>query len=1163
MELLSTYDSLTHPLPTAAAVTSVPTSPPSVSIPILPRLTSLTDTIDGTAVSSSVPGDGQSNGHIPAAPTAPPPPAPSSAASSATSTSTSASSSSPATLSAHNSHSAWKGHEADKRPAPKGLYDYTADTASSHPAPTAATNGVTTDAATTTAAPASHDIPHSVHSPTRLVSSSSSLVAFHRQLTAPPLYQHEEAIRIRAEIEAQYVHFLRCWQQRANPHIQQTTGAVNPLIDAHSKLQLTFNGQYTAALHGDNKQHTASNGDSNSNGHSSHATQRRHPQSRDRTGHDASSSPQRVGMSHAHTSEARQQRNDAVAAAVDEVRKSARKRRPPKLLAEDDEGHEGTPAQTAAGAKRQRHAGERCAADESTADERQTTAASNSGRAVNGRPAAGIGDDDVVVVEDASSQSEHAINRPRRTATATRKRDVLLAHHFFRHFSLRCYSISNPPQPPPSSSSSPPNCSASVNYRLYMQSQAMLKAQFPKIGKADQPSTSYYACLCVEPVSPFYPYCASLLPPHVQSSPANADMPIVLSSSLFDLCDGLYFRILFFTSPYTTNGFATLLLAHLRLLAVRLHIRLIVCATKAQKQFWISCGFRDAAQHWGGLNFGDTMLLACELMDEGREEEQRRRMAHKSEERLQVKLAHFRSKSIITTAGRPLNTARRQPGQVRRADGGKRTGFSGTSAPNAEAAVQQQQRDKRQTGKDVPVVDSKRGQFASTHALRPTSTSALSTLSALPSSSAAGPTSTFPSPSSSTSSSPSNADDPLQVYHPYIVRSICGGKLLPIRGPPLTYRLSALSSSPFVPSAAVMCVTQQSAYHKGGTMLVTFTLQRGVLTEHEQTPSTVTATDMGALNSSPNDDNRGKGDSGARSDERVWRVKLVQGKRAGGTVVELAEHFMYPLGEDWRERYGLPQEQADDAVKEEERGTTSGLNRTVKDEEAKEEADDDSDSETGNGMARTRSVPELIDLVDDSEQSTNPTPDPLSDPQLQRRNEQKHDDADLMDEDDCNEPSDDRSLPFDSSSKLLSTPTLHATADTETPSSPLALPLPALDPSSSPDTATSPSPSPALPSPLPSSHTARLQLILPMSPTQTQREGGDMDRQLNEPSVDAEIAVSDEDDDTQPGQPDKCRPYQDRDSKPHKYTRNGLLTPGAFPVRVEGEQGVSIFAMMS
>ena len=665
MDQPTSYQPLLNSPAAATAVTPLPASSLSASIPILPRLKTLDDATDGSTASNTATSAVHTSGVASAAHTAPP----------LAQSAPAASSSSSAAPAPGSSHSALKGREADKRPAPKGLYDYTAtDGTPTTAAPSATPATSTSAAATGTSIPAAalNGGARTTHSPPSRPSSSSSgsaLVAFHRQLTAPHLYGDEEAIRIRAEIESHYVLFLRCWQQRAAPHIQQTTGAVRPLIEAHSQLQQTFNGQYAVAVSGDSKEAAAQHGNHapHSGSHaSSHATPHHHSQQRHVAGHEAAraavASPGPAGASHngsAGSSEARRHRDDALAAAVDEVRKSVRKRRPRKLLAEDDDdGEDGVSAQ--ASVKRVRQ-GERRAAEESIAEERPQTASLSSGRVINVRRLSDVFDDDVVVVEDPSSQSEHSVNRPRRNATATRKRDVLLAHHFFRHFSLRCYSISNPPQPPPSHSAAPPNCSASVNYRLYAQSQAMLKAQFPKIGKADQPSTSYYACLCVEPVSPFYAYCASLLPPRAQpASPSEADLPIVLSAALFDLCDGLYFRILFFTSPYATNGFATLLLAHLRLLSVRLHTRLIVCATRAQKQFWLSCEFRDAAHHFGGLNFGDTMLLACELMDEGREEEQRRRMAYKSEERLKSKAAHF------STGRAAATTSRRQPTTVMR-----------------------------------------------------------------------------------------------------------------------------------------------------------------------------------------------------------------------------------------------------------------------------------------------------------------------------------------------------------------------------------------------------------------------------------------------------------------------------------------------------------------
>ena len=1010
------------------------------------------------------------------------------------------------------------GREADKRPAPSGLYG------AAHCDDREETGAVTADA------------PHAVHSPTRPSSSGGRLlVDFHRQLTVPCQYGDYEAARLRSAIEAQYVHFLRCWQQRAPRSVQLTTGSVAPLIDSHSMLQHSLN------------QHTAQHRTQPPVSHSdSHTTPHRAEQQTHATRHEVTiemvgaGSPVGVGSS----SEAQHYTDRAVAVAVDEVRKSARKRRPPKLLAEeDDDRRDGQTTQT--GVKRQRH-GERRTTEDVITEQRPPLGGEQF--AVN-RQLAEVCDEDVVVEEEVSSQSEHSFNRPRRSATATRRRDVLLAHHFFRHFSLRCYSISSPPQPPPSSSASPANCSASVNYRLYMQSQAMLKAQFPKIGRADQPSTSYYACLCVEPASTFYAYCASLLPPRVQAAVSSFDdaTPIVLSSSLFDLCDGLYFRILFFTSPYTTNGFATLLLAHLRLLAVRLHLRLIVCATRAQKQFWLSCGFRDAAQHWGGLNFGDTMLLACELMDEHREEEQRRRMAYKSEERVSSKAAHFNRSGAVNGSRRPRTSGARHTATATSVDGGKRIGFHlshHSLTATAEMAAHAAHRYKRQGGKDVVVLDSKRGSHPPAHPSRPTSSWPLSTLSSL-----------TLTPLSSTSSAPAFAAplavlDPLLVYHPYIVRSLRSGKLLPIRGPPLACRPSSLSSSPLIPSAAVMCVTQQSAYHKGGTVLLTFTLQRGII-EHEQERSHSSG------------DSSSNGAEG--TDQRVWRVKLVQGKRGGGTVVDMAEQYMYPLGDGWRERYGLSQEPVDDAVREGEGDQqTVWRQQAVKDEEAKEE-EEDSESEAGPVIARTRRVADLIDLVDDSDQSTNPTPDPLhhSTDGVQQPT------VDLMDDDndDGGETLDDRSLPFDSQSKLLSTPTLHATADTDAPPSPIAFPPPALDERSSPDppTSPSPSPSPTLPSPLPSSHTARLQLILPMSPAQTHRGEGEVDGRLSEQDVAVRSGVDDDDDDTQPGQPNRQhRLSAVGDSKPHKFTVAYVMS-SAFAVRSEGEEAMStsIFAMMS
>ena len=350
-------------------------------------------------------------------------------------------------------------------------------------------------------------------------------------------------------------------------------------------------------------------------------------------------------------------------------------------------------------------------------------------------------------------------------------------------------------------------------------------------------------------------------------------------------------------------------------------------------------------------------------------------------------------------------------------------------------------------------------------------------------------------------------------------------------------------------------------------MLLTFTLQRGTLIEEELK--------QGADSSLPGAATSTSSTAGrislSSTDKRVWRVKLVVGKRGGGAVVSVPQHFLYPLGEGWRERYGLPTEQLmDDAMKEGGGSHTGGRGEAVKDEEGREEEDDSSESGVGDDGGRTRSVPELIDLMDDSDRSTNPTPDPLGEPQQQQRahdgQQQKH--GELLDDgDDSSDALDDRSLVLNGDGKLLSTPTLHATADTDTPPSPLAFPLPAMDEpasSSSPDmhTSPSPSPSPTLAQPLSSPHTARLQLILPMSPAHAQRDGdGEVDGQLAAQEAEVEVEVDDEDDDeeAQPGQSDKHRSNQLEGSKPLKYP-NGYLT---FGVKGELEHGVSIFAMMS
>ena len=1138
-------------------------------IPILPRLTSVAD------------GSDSSGGREPNGVVAVPQPA--------------------HTASNAQSAAAVRGREADKRPAPKGLYDLTATPAASHAA-TASTATTATTATTTASAATGPDTPHSLHSPSRLSVSSSGLVAFHRQLVTPLAYSDVEAIRLRADIEEQYVHFLRCWRERAAAHIQQTTGAVNPLIEAHSKLQQSFGGQHAAAVNGDSKPSTQL-ANAHSTAHSHTATSHRHTQQRQAIGSTATAS---LGKLHdGGSNDARQHRDNAVTAAAEEVRKSVRKRRPPKLLAEDDADDAEHERSTAlADAKRQRH-GERtvAAAEERMTEERQQRrgahtvlsdggSAGGSGEGTDGRrTAADVLDEDMVVVDESSTHSQPTFaNRPRRTATATRKRDVLLTHHFFRHFSLRCYSISNPPQPPPSSSASPPNCQASVNYRLYMQSQAILKAQFPKIGRADQPSTSYYACLCVEPVSPYYRYCASLLPPRMLQAaaavPADECVPLVLSSSLFDLCDGLYFRILFFTSPYATNGFATLLLAHLRLLAVRLSNRLIVCATKAQKEFWISCGFRDAAQHWGGLNFGDTMLLACELMEESREEEQRRRMAYKSEERLRSKVAAFNSRAAVATVRRQSTTVvRHSTTGVRRADNDKRARFYGADTHDTDGTAQQLRDKQRSSSREVIAIDPKRAPPASTRPARPTLTLAGPTLFSHASSAAVDAAfklaSVSASPSASDAVASAIALDPLTVYHPYIVRSLRYDKLLPIRGPPLACPPSTLPSFAFVTSAAVMCVTQQSAYHKGGAMLVTFTLQRGTLLERQHRHSVDGAEATANANNSATSSDGATIDNSSRAggatyptDERMWRVRLIQGKRGGGTAVELAEQLMYPLGEGWGERYGLPpmqheQQNAEDVLKCED-GT-----RAVKHEDAEEAEDDDSGSEASGDIGSTRRVPELIDLVDDSDHSNSPTPDPLSEPQQQQQQHQSpshngHEpSSEQMEDDEANGAFDDRSLPFEHSDgrKLLSTPTLHAAADTETPSSPLALPLQATDEPYSPEQATSPSPSPSptLPSSLTASHTARLQLILPLSPAHTQLETDSHSAEHDGGTVvGAEAGEEAEEADSQPGQPSRDRAtHAAVDAGVPRKHATAYLASSVFAGKAEGESGLSIFAMMS
>ena len=1085
MDELHPWQSFHSADPAAHDLTSAPSFPSSVFIPVLPRMLPLPDAGESApsykfaSARLPTPTDTRTNTDTPAP--------------IGTATATATASNPPSQLVStprfdSGEQPAPEGRVAEKRPALTGLYrDTLAESTPQHTAADAPPALESTQAASTTASSSSPAAPPatvadvtdtppvvpSLSRPSR--GGSSALLSFHRQLTVPQLYGDEEAIRVRADIEAHYVHFLRCWQQRANPHIQDTTGAVAPLVDAHSKLQQTFSGQYAAAVRGDSMSAAATSQPSLAAG-----------------------------------------RDDGVLAAVDEVRKSVRKRRPPKLLAEsDDDGQED--AQAAAAVKRQRQTKDEdeeatAVADGGGEEEKQPDLAPNGDRAASDRRAADMLDKDVVVVQESTHHSEHASNRPRRTGTATRKRDVLLSHHFFRHFSLRCYSISNPPQPPPSQSAAPRNSAHSVNYHLYAQSQAMLKAQFPKIGKADQPSTSYYACLCVEPLSTYYHYCASLLPPHVHVA-GDDDAPIVLSSSLFDLCEDFYtfFRILFFTSPYTTNGFATLLLAHLRLLAARLQSRLIVCATRAQKAFWLSCQFKEA-QHWGGLNFGDTVLMSCKLMDEAQEEQQRRRLAFKSEERLKVKLARFNSRGGARRAGekQPLTGARGAGGETR-ADGGKRTGFHRNGVSGMQATTQQsQQRDKRHSSTNEHGLS---GRQHGSAALSQPARSTVASASACPPSEAA----------------------PLQVYHPYIVRSLHSGRLLPIRGPPLAYRHNNSSPSPFVASAAVMCVTQQSAYHKGGTLLLTFILQLGTLLACEQRvgedsfahaaiDASTSATVASAAGASHN--------GSAQIAERVWRVRLVQGrpsKRGGGAAVDIAEQFLYPLGNDWRERYGLPAEQTDDAVKEDD---STAQQAPVKDEqEAEEEAEaaeaeaeaesSGSDSELDSSLARTRHVPELIDLADDSDRSANSTPDPLNSPPLspgqqhQSQARGQHD-AELLEDDDEAGSSlslDTRSAHFDvdGDSKFLSTPTLHATADTDAPSSPLALLLPPLDgpPSSSPTTATSPSPSPSPSHPsarTPAAHAARLQLLLPMSPSQAHRTGRDV--VASEPAAEDERATN-------------------------------------------------------
>ena len=587
--------------------------------------------------------------------------------------------------------------------------------------------------------------------------------------------------------------------------------------------------------------------------------------------------------------------------------------------------------------------------------------------------------------------------RPRRAAT--RRRELLLTAFELSDFSLRCFSISAPPAAAASSSAA---CSAEL--LLLSQTRQLLRSAFPRIGSPDQPSTSYYACLCIAPASPYWRHCRSLLPAACLSSlPASASAsasPLVLAAAMFDLTEAAYLRILFFTSPVVGHGFASLLLAHLRLLSAQIHARTVVCATRALRPFWLRCGFSDVSSSCPpGLAFGDTVLLGCSARTE--DEEQRDRSA---------RAAHM----IATVRQRARCSERQGTAASAAAELGRRPRRSRETPP---AAAEQQR---------AAAAERQRAELW------------------LP---------------------PSAPREPLLAYHPYILRHLRTRRLFPIKGPPTDF----LHTAPLPPLAPVLCATLQAGYHKAGSDFYSFVLQYGqVLGLADAEPST-------------GGEQQEEAEAGAAAGRRCWRVRMGESEEelrlramryrrdedvSRLRVLAVEQRHIYPLPDDWRSRFGVPQlpeggkvrpaRSQRTAVAAAAAGSGEG-ERETEAAEADGEVDIDGSERAGAGVQQLQFAPEPAGH-EDSEDSEDDGEDEAGSelPAL---------DAEVQ------QPS-------------LSTPQLHgASASRHDSPSPLPLEL------YSDDVLRPPSPS------LPSPSLQRLQQLLPLSPT---ADGGGEDEETAE-----------------------------------------------------------------
>ena len=460
-------------------------------------------------------------------------------------------------------------------------------------------------------------------------------IALYALIAARSALTDDEAFAYRSDIEAQYVAALREWSLRAPAEVQVMTGAVEPLMVAHSQLQDT----YVQGAEQFERERAARNGTPPAV-EGRRATVRFDLASPDESKEAAHREAKRWRRAEAERRSARKKSAKRPFGDVDSPVATQPPAPPPPPTASPAAAASPSaptppapvaappPAPSSAGsrAKRMRdtprqgvrsgaHEGPSDAADaamdghqppvEPPTVERPTTAES------------GSPDGQVVPATDAAvdgSQSSAFSARPKRRAT--QRREILLAPFQVPPFSLRLFSIAAPPALPSFPAS---------DVSLYSQAQQMLRAQFPKIGRVDQPSTSYYATLSIEPFSPYHGRCLDLFPQN-QRPYLGPSIPLVVAASLFDLTESLYFRLLFFASPVPSYGFASLLLSHLRCLAARLELRLVVCATLGQKEFWTSVGFYDAAQSAPpGLSFGDTILMAKDSRGEAVEVEERRK----------------------------------------------------------------------------------------------------------------------------------------------------------------------------------------------------------------------------------------------------------------------------------------------------------------------------------------------------------------------------------------------------------------------------------------------------------------------------------------------------------------------------------------------------------